>query len=39
MKKDLTTCTSMAQNDELKQTIQRYRGVVMNAMKIFLIFF
>ena len=29
----------MAQNDELKQTIHRYRGVLMDAMKIFLIFF
>ena len=28
----------MVQNDELKQTIHRYRGVVMNAVKIFLIF-
>ena len=28
----------MVQNGELKQTIHRYRGVVMNAVKIFLIF-
>ena len=28
----------MVQNDEFKQTIHRYRGVVMNAVKIFLIF-
>ena len=28
----------MFQNDEFKQTIHRYRGVVMNAVKIFLIF-
>ena len=27
----------MFQNDELKQTIHRYRGVVMKAVKIFLI--
>ena len=36
---DLITCASMAQNDELKQTIHRYRVVLMDAMKIFLIFF
>ena len=36
---DLITCASMAQNDELKQTIHRYRGVLMDAMKIFLVFF
>ena len=28
----------MVQNDEFKQTIHRYRGVVMNAVKILLIF-
>ena len=27
------------QNDELKQTIHRYGGALMNAMKIFLMFF
>ena len=36
---DLITCASMAQNDELEQTIHRYRGVLMDAMKIVLIFF
>ena len=36
--KDPTNCASMFQNDEFKQTIHRYRGVVMNAVKIFLIF-
>ena len=36
--KDLTTCASTAQNDELKQTIHRYGGVVMNAMKILTFF-
>ena len=35
--KDLTTDTSTAHNDELEQTIHRYRGVVVIAMKIFLI--
>ena len=35
--KDPTNCASMFQNDEFKQTIHRYRGVVMNAVKIFLI--
>ena len=29
----------MAQNDELKQTIHRYRGVLTDATKIFLVFF
>ena len=32
------TCI-LVQNDELKQAIHRYRGVVINAVKIFLISF
>ena len=35
--KDFTTDTSTAHNDELEQMIYRYRGVLMIAMKIFLI--
>ena len=35
--KHLTTDTSTAHNDELEQMIYRYCGVVMIAMKIFLI--
>ncbi|CAH3042455.1 unnamed protein product [Pocillopora meandrina] len=36
--KDPITCASVVQNDEFKQTIHRYSGVVMNAVKILLIF-
>ena len=31
--KYVITCASMVQNHELKQTIHRYRGVVMNAVR------